>query len=184
LRDGREVPLPYSVRRLWEEDPGPILGCGNPWLLPFVPLMRVSDPCRAVVECARRIRAARLDPDDRRDILVCLAGLAGIVVEDYGLIANAVWEEPMRESSWIRHWVDKGVEEGREQGLQQGIAQGIEKGRAEAAGVVLDVLSERFGAVPADVEEKVRAECSFDRLHEFARLALRARSIEEFAARI
>ena len=48
--------------------------------------------------------------------------------------------------------------EGRREGLEQGLEQGLERGRAEGqATLILMLLEQRFGPIPADVVDRVRS---------------------------
>ncbi len=61
--------------------------------------------------------------------------------------------QKMRESSTYQAILEEGIEEGLEQGLELGREEGEIASRQQD---VLDLLEERFGAVPADVEARVR----------------------------
>jgi len=58
---------------------------------------------------------------------------------------------------------EQGLEQGREQGLEQGREQGLEQGREEGQReLLLDMISDRFGAIPAEIEARVRSARSDD----------------------
>ena len=74
--------------------------------------------------------------------------------------------------TWSEKMIAKGHKEGRRVGREEGREQG-------ARTLFLDLLSERFGAVPDRVRQQVEAIDSMDRLSSLARRALTARSLEE-----
>jgi len=73
--------------------------------------------------------------------------------------------------------IRKELEEGKKQGLEQGLQQGMLE---DAREMVLEALEERFGVVPSDLEETVRAQKDREVLRKWLRLAIRAGSLEEF----
>jgi len=157
------------VIKAWELDPQPILDSGQPSLLPIVPLTKVADPEAAVVECVRRLHAAGIGRERRRELTVSLGMLSGLVIRDKDRLSRLFREADMTESAFIEMWVDKGRQEGRTEG---------------AMDLVLEILSARFGAVPEEMGEAVRSIADFDRLRDLARIAARTTSIEEFRARL
>jgi hypothetical protein len=173
---GRPVVFPYRVLRLWEEDPAPLLATGSPWLLPFVPLMDVGERLGAVIECGERIQRASISREEKRDLLVCMGALAGRVIDDWTRLRDLVMEDDMAESAFVKHWIDQGREQGRQQEREQSLAR--------EADMVLRVLSSRFGSVPEDVADRVRASRDFDRLQELIESAARAATIEAFRTRL
>ena len=65
-------------------------------------------------------------------------------------------------------WAEKMIAQGRKEGKREGKKEGIEEGRRHVRQIVLDLLSERFGAVPDAVREQLEAE-SVDRLRFLAK---------------
>ena len=87
---------------------------------------------------------------------------------------------------WILEAWEEGRTEGRQEGLEQGRREGLEKGRQEdleegqRRGQVLSlrkVLEARFGAIPADVEERL-AGASSEQLSRCLDRALQAHSLD------
>ena len=69
-----------------------------------------------------------------------------------------------------------------EKGIKQGIEKGMEKGAIEReAKAILRTLTKRFKAVPAPLEEQVRAIADLERLEKLADFAYDCMSLEEFA---
>jgi hypothetical protein len=67
------------------------------------------------------------------------------------------------------------TEKGVRKGLQEGVAQGVEA----LHGVVLRLLSQRFGSVPEPVRQKVEAIDSIDSLSNLAAKVLEVQSIDD-----
>jgi len=168
----------YRVIRLWEVDPKELRRTRSPWIEPFVPLCRVRDVKRAVVESRDRILKSRLGREDRQEVLACLCGMAGIRIRDREQLIALFRGIDMGESVMVKYWIEQGEERGREEGLKEG----RKEGREEAAMLVLEVLRARFGRVPADVAERVKAQGNGKRLLRLARAAGRAATIKEFRA--
>lgn len=77
-------------------------------------------------------------------------------------------------------WAERMIAKGIEQGLEQGRELGRELGREqEARQIVLDLLGERFGAVPDRVRRQIEEIESLDRLRFLAKRVINARSFEE-----
>ena len=83
-------------------------------------------------------------------------------------------------------WSEKLEAKGRKEGLKEGLKEGREEGRqvrAEAVRslreVVLELLGQRFGAVPAKVKRKIEKIDSMDRLSEMAKKVLVVQSLDE-----
>jgi len=169
-REGKRALVEYRVIRAWEVDPQEILRLDSYWLDPFVVLTDVEDREKTLVELRDRTLARGLDPQEQSDVLVCLAGLAAIVIPDEERLFRIFEGIDMGDNVFIEHWVRKGRQEGHQEGL------------AEAAELVLDTLRDRFGAVPPDVAEKVRARLDPARLRALGRAARQAATIDEFRA--
>jgi hypothetical protein len=93
-------------------------------------------------------------------------------------------EKPMTAETLLTPYEWMMREKGREEGLAQGLERGLEKGRQEAAqAAVLDVLEARFGAVPAEVVQRVRNLADEAKLRQASRLAATAPSFADFLAR-
>lgn len=79
--------------------------------------------------------------------------------------------------------IEKGIEQGIERGIKKGIAQGAETARREAVGrmqrVVLRLMTQRFGAIPAKVRRKIEALDSLEPLAGLAERVLVVDSVGE-----
>ena len=70
------------------------------------------------------------------------------------------------------------IEEGFEKGLHRGLAEGRTEGRAEGRRLMLHLLQQRFGAIPAASAERVLA-ADPDTLDGWAGRMFSARSLDE-----
>jgi flagellar biosynthesis/type III secretory pathway protein FliH len=97
-----------------------------------------------------------------------------IMIESFGyeLIKKEGYEEGLQKG------FQQGIQQGIEKGLQKGVKKGLLEGSRE---MVLEVLTEKFGSVPQDVERRIRSINSRRRLKDLLRQAVRASTIEEFA---
>ncbi|MBN1420046.1 MAG: hypothetical protein JXP34_14800 [Planctomycetes bacterium] len=177
-REGKRALVEYRVIRAWEVDPQEILQLDSHWLDPLVALTDVEDAVMAVVELRDRTLARGLDPQEQSDVLVCLAGLAAIVVPDEERLLKIFGGIDMGGNVFIEHWIKKGRQKGREEGRQEGRQEAL----AEAAELVLEVLAGRFGEIPSDVTECVRALRDFAHLRALGRAAGQAATLDEFRA--
>ena len=125
---------PFRTVRLPELDPDPVLGCGDPGLLPWALLLRLGkEEAQRLGEqigstgneqwIARFLTLGSLRYD-REELNQMLGG------PRMGLV-----EAIMEGSSLVRHEREvaeaKGLEKGIEKGIEKGLAKGIERGRAE-----------------------------------------------------
>ena len=86
------------------------------------------------------------------------------------------WEEGRTEG--LEQGRQQGIEQGRREGLKQGRQEGLEEGQRRGQVLSLrKVLEARFGAIPADVAERL-AGASSDELTRWLDRALKADSVE------
>ncbi|MBC7343596.1 MAG: hypothetical protein H5U02_14315 [Clostridia bacterium] len=98
----------------------------------------------------------------------------------------------IKESSFVQEWYNEGLQEGIEKGRQEGIEkgrqegiergrqEGIEKGRLEALRAdILDVLSERFGQVDADIIQAVNQIEATSTLKSILKMSVKVASLRE-----
>lgn len=173
---GTSLRAAYSVVKLWELDPGPILSGKSPGLCPFAPLLR-GDPRELLIKSREMIVQAPgslVSPGVKQDLLLLLGGLAGRVIEDRGFIQSVLSE--------IRDMGDNVFFDLiQEQAMEKGIEKGIEKGRAEEARrAVLRVVFRRFGTVPDELRSRVEAAEALDRLERLHDEAITCPSLDAF----
>ncbi|MCP4340336.1 MAG: hypothetical protein GY799_15940 [Desulfobulbaceae bacterium] len=114
--------------------------------------------------------------------------LAASLIMSNRLIAKdrlkAIWEE-IKMLDIIEIAMEKGMEKGKKEGLKkgkkEGKKEGLKEGRLkEARNMVIEVLAERFVAVPADIRNKVYSFEQHDALKDLLRYAIRSSDIDEF----
>jgi len=137
--DRGRVVLSWSVVRLGELDPGPLLDC--PTTAALAALCRGTPEQRAAVLTVAAELIAATDPDRGRTLLDAATILASIVLPA-PIIDTALKEATVpvliRDTPLGREIYEAGVQEGRAEGVQEGRAEGVQEGRAE--GVRLAVL--------------------------------------------
>jgi len=121
------------------------------------------------------------EPEQKRDNLYGLAAMLGMHYLEESLVRavfGARFEE-IKKMGVIDQWLDEKYQEGLSQGVSQGISQGISQGVNEGARqVVLELLSDRFGQVPASVSERVhQSDAAWCR--RLIRTIARARTLED-----
>ena len=165
---GYNIGIQYRVLRLTDMDGQTFLGANRAGLLPFAALMKPPDSLEApewIAHCARTIDTNTEDESQKKEALVDLAILGGLVY-DSQTIREAISEGTMQESSIIQYFTEKGIEQGKKQ---------------HAVEAILAVLEVRF---QTDVAEKLkpflRAVDDLQRLDQLHRVAARASNIKEF----
>lgn len=169
---GREyLRFEYEVVNVWEQSADELMAGG----LGTAPLALLTDDARPrLVELAARLteRVGREVPDatTRGSVLTCGFQLLGMRYDE-GEVAAVVRGVQnvidMSQSSWWRF-------------LDNLRAEGKAEGRAEGAReALLDVLREKFAAVPPEVEARIRAATDPDKLAAAVRQVLRINSPDE-----
>jgi len=125
--------------------------------------------------CLRRIASGRLN-DARRLLLVnCVESYLELNPEEAAeLEALSRLSENQEARIMAMTWAERMIAQGRREGKEDG----IEEGRRQVTQIVLDLLSERFGAVSDRVREQLETE-SLDRLRLLAKRVLRAKSLDD-----
>src|SRR5262249_25291320 len=139
-------------------------------LLAWIPLMKRGGEGGMIqrwLEVAGGVRDARLRAD---------LGLARAFADAAN--RSPAWQEALKEgdmteSTFIREIEDKawagGLARGRDEGIRQGQAQ-----------LLLSLLEDRFGALPADLTEVVRTQTDTAVIRRWAALAATAETLEAF----
>lgn len=78
-----------------------------------------------------------------------------------------------RVDSWTQEWLRQGMQQGLQRGMQQGMQQGMRDGQAI---VLRDLLAQRFGALPPEIEERI-AQAGLDQLRDWFTRILTAQSL-------
>lgn len=119
--------------------------------------------------CLRRIAAARLSDEERFELLNCVETYLQLVPEEAADLAalnagSKNREIRAMEITWADRMIAKGQELGRKEGAQK---------------VLLSLLTQRFGAIPKEVRQRVKEIDSVPQLTRLATKVLKARSLED-----
>ena len=136
------------------------------WADNALALLAKGEPARVLEVVLPRLRAMRKDDQNwATATLVLLSGILGM---------ETVVNERLKEVGMIN------IMENKVLGplIQQGIDRGMEQLRLQQQELLLDLLSDKFGAVPPWAAEQLR-DASFADLSNWARRISRATSIEE-----
>jgi hypothetical protein len=175
--------LHYFAFGLWSSRAQLYLRRPEPLAWALAALMRPGSwpPSRHKLECLRRIARADLD-EDRRFLLVnCVETYLELAGEEAAKLGAALAEELNREVQAMEMtWAEKLEHKGLERGLQQGRQQGRQEGRQEGMrSLLLGLMEQRFGPLPAGIRKQVEAIGSPEELGRLAARVLDARSLEE-----
>lgn len=165
----------YRVIRLWEQDPEPFLN--EPALLPLATLTRSDEPPALLEQVARRVDIIE-EPAQQQNISAAAEILAGLRF-DRTLIRQLFREELMQESVIYQDILQKGEIRGEIRGEVRGEQRGLERGKREGeATLIIIMLTCRFGTLPANISEKIRA-LSTPQIEELARVQLDFSTVED-----
>lgn len=134
-------------------------GARSRTLLPWIPLMHGADQSDIV---SRWKDLASGEPDDR-------------LRSDYGGLALVFAEAAGRLDLWTKALEGWNVQQSVV--VERWRAEGEARGRAE---MVIAMLEDRFGTVPAELVAAIRGTTDADRLRQFGRAAALAGSMDEF----
>ena len=83
------------------------------------------------------------------------------------------------EENMIR-WRDEAKREGRREGRQEGRQEGRREGQIQALReMLLDLLAQRFGRLPANVRPQIERISSLQELRKLGRKTLRAKTLQD-----
>jgi len=180
--DGSEYShFEYTVIKVWELHIEPLMASG----IGALPLVLLTDEAAGqlgtmVDRIDARLRAEQVPNADRVFLMTCgyiLLGLRYTGTE----IQNAYTRvRGMKESSTYQAILEEGRAEGIEKGREEGEIKGEIKGELKTRqSTLLDILRDRFGAVPAEVELRIRAVTEAARLQHAILRAIRISSIDD-----
>jgi predicted transposase YdaD len=129
----------YSVLKLWEQDPNPLLN--DLALLPLAPLAAAVDPDGLLKQVAQRL--STIEAPQRKELSACIELMAGLRFKKT-LIRQLFREDLMRESVIYQDILEQGLQRGLEQGLQQGEKM-----------LVLRLLTRRLGDLPETLRSQI-----------------------------
>jgi flagellar biosynthesis/type III secretory pathway protein FliH len=106
---------------------------------------------------------------------------AGLKKKEY-LEMTQTWHESV-EMKFNAEGEAKGKAEGKAEGMAKGEAKGMAKGEAKGkAETLLEILEFRFGNVPDDVREFIKATKKVSELKRLAKRVATCKSLTEFSA--
>ncbi len=127
--------------------------------------------------CLRKIASAGLNDVQRLLLVDCVEYYIQLTPEEAREFqALGHLDENREVQTMAMTWSERMIAQGRKEGRREGMAEGREQG---ARTLFLDLLGERFGALPDRVRRQVEEIDSLDRLSFLAKRALTARSLEE-----
>lgn len=159
----------YFVVRVWELPADVLLTTG----LGTTPLALLTDDAAPrLPELVKRFaeRIEREEPSTERASLLLSAGFILLGLRYDKAVARSLFTgvQKMRESSTYQAILEEGREEGRDEGRIQTRQEDL-----------FTLLQERFGAVPPEVEARIRATTDPVRLHAAVRQVLRINAPDE-----
>ena len=160
-----KVSLQWRVVELWNLDAEELLATNDPGLMPWVSLTKFDGPPEPVLKRCRRIIDERARAEERANLLAVSQVLAKLRFDDDLLLKVFGGKQAMIESPLIKELTDEAEAKGRAEGRQEDI---------------LDILEGRFGAVPEDLAEAVRALDDEKRLREAITVAVQCQDLEAF----
>jgi predicted transposase YdaD len=153
--------LVWRVVELWTIEAGDLLATREPSLMPWVPLTHFDRPPEAVLQECREVIEEKAAPEEHSNLLAVTQVFAGLCYNDPGLLALFGGKEAMIESPVLQELI------------QEMTAKRAHK-------MILRVLQDRFGPVPAEVSDALRAVTDEERLDQLASLAARCTDLEAF----
>ena len=127
-----------------------------------------------------RLRAEQVPNADRVFLLTCGYILLGLRYDGEEIRNAYTRVRGMKESSTYREILEEGEIIGREKGLEKGREEGREEGVLKTRQTtLLDILRDRFGDVPAEVESRIRAVTEAARLQHAILRAIRISTIDD-----
>ncbi len=147
----------WRVIELWTVPATDLFAFGDVWLIPWVPLTQIDGPMEPVLARCREAIERDAMPEERENLIVVTAVLAGLRYDEDRVLAILGGSEAMIESPILRRFV----------------AERTHK-------FVFAALEARFGPVPDDIRDAVRAikkDYHVEALHE---AAMRCVDLEAF----
>jgi hypothetical protein len=151
----------WRVVELWNVPASELLATGEPGLMPWVPLTRLDGPAPVILGECRRIIDEKAKPQEHANLLAVTQVLMGLVHKDAALRAIFGGKEAMIDSPVLNELIAEKNAEVRQQD-------------------VLEVLEARFGLVPLDVAQRVKAVTNADHLSQLIKQAARCPDLETF----
>ncbi len=177
LKDNTEyIRYQYFIIKVWELQIEPLMACG----IGALPLVLLTDEAAGqlgtlVDRIDARLSAENVPNADRVFLLTCGYILLGLRYDGEEIRNAYTRVRGMKESSTYREILEEGEIIGLEKGREEGREEGELKTRQTT---LLDILRDRFGDVPGEVESRIRAVTEAPRLQHAILRAIRISSID------
>lgn len=176
-RGGAILTGAWAVVRLWELEAEELFAAGDAGLVPWIPLARSDQPPEQLVTRCRDQLATVANPHDRAGLMAVAHILAGLAFPDRRFLDLFGGPEVMIESPVM----DEVIEILRKRYEAQ---YKTEVHTESARQLAAEILAERFGPVPGDVQTKLAALADLPRLKALVRLAATCPDLAAFAAQV
>jgi hypothetical protein len=160
-----QIAATWHLVELWKLDATDLLAANDVGLIPWVPLTRFSGPPEQILRQCRERIDKQAKPNEHDALLTVTSLLTAVVYDDDALLTIFGGIRPMIESPL----------------LDRILAQ---KERQTKQADILRVLKARFGSVPDDLAEKVRAINDLSRLEELLDFTANCHDLEAFRLRL
>ncbi|MFO0935345.1 MAG: hypothetical protein U0798_02380 [Gemmataceae bacterium] len=176
---GREyLRFEYSIIRVWELPAEPLLS--GPW--GSLPLALLTDEAKDrlsefVGRMDERLRSEQTSDSLRRTVLTSGYILLGLRYNEEVIRKAFEGATGMKESTTYQAILREGRQEGRQEGRLEGRNEGLNDGQLQGfRESLLNVLNERFGNCPVEIERRIRESVDLTRLQKAIRQAVRIQS--------
>jgi predicted transposase YdaD len=161
----------------------------NPVASALMAKMKVAprDRPRVKLQCLRLLVTLRLDPARMKLIASFVDAYLRLNPVEEKRFQHALQRaelKPKEEEAlmeYVTSWEERGIEKGLQMGLKRGREEGRQEGRLEACeamrGVLLEILSRKFGSLPEESVSSIRMIDSVDELQRLVLLAVSADSL-------
>lgn len=163
------VRVSWRVVELWRLPAEQLLGAGDVGLLPWVPLTQFSEPPEVVLRQCRQRIDEQAPAEERANLLAVSQVMARLRYNDPGLLALFGGRQVFNDSPLIQELLAERQAETRSKTLHESI---------------LWFLTDRFGAVPPEMADRLQAIQDEVRLKELLLWASRCPDLEAFRARL
>jgi hypothetical protein len=155
------VRLTWRVVKLWEVPAADLLAAGDVGLIPWVPLARIDGPPGPVLQQCRQCIDQQASPDERENLLAVIQVLGRLRYDVPLLTSIFGGRHAMIESPLIKELVAESKQE-----------------------MILKILVDRFGPVPADITAELLKVDDYRRLDDLGSWAARSADLAAFHSRL
>jgi predicted transposase YdaD len=173
--EDENVRASFHLVKLWEMEASALLQPNKPWLWPFAALAKNGVQAAAHVDTL--IHESALPRREKSDLITIFTVFIGLKdMEVARLLANKR-REIMIESPFYEVIKQEGKVEGKAEGKAEGKVESLRE-------MVWTIIDERFHPVAEGLRARISGVSDLERLRDLATVALRAKSLDEFVARL